>query len=462
MPGAISQEIQSYYQITELNAGTNGHDNGPRGPISKVDDPDVDRIRQAERQIEILNRFYHAYPAAVAAITACLNPTEVFEIFTQEVINLLDVHCCHIYKWDSEASTISLLASSQSGTGRLAPPLVAPPLDRAYQQAITPLIGRAIVEGVPIQYSLIQSNGDLPSYLPAESNERTLLLMPMTFGEGKPTRVVVVEGQDQGVFSRHEILCTQRLASQVAVTAENARQYQEMALAKDQLEASNEALESFAHTVAHDLKGPLSTIIGSAEFLKFADESWPIDDLRELTNIIAESSHKMLDIINGLLLLASVGQQNAEITPVEMSNAFSEARSRLEDMIEMHQAEVVVVSELPPSWGYGPWVEQVWTNLLSNAVRYGGQPPSVQVGATEMDDGSIRYWVKDNGKGLTEGQQARLFKPFTRLHDKPVSGHGLGLSIARRIVDRLGGEIGVESELGTGCVFYFTLSAKAH
>jgi signal transduction histidine kinase len=79
-----------------------------------------------------------------------------------------------------------------------------------------------------------------------------------------------------------------------------------------------------------------------------------------------------------------------------------------------------------------------------------------------MDDGSTRYWVKDNGKGLTEEQQARLFKPFTRLHDKSVSGHGLGLSIARRIVDRLGGEIGVESEPGTGCVFYFTLSAKAH
>jgi signal transduction histidine kinase len=252
------------------------------------------------------------------------------------------------------------------------------------------------------------------------------------------------------------------LASHAAVTTENARQYQELVRANDQLEASNEALESFAHTVAHDLKGPLATIIGSAEFLKLADKNWPVDDLRELTTIIAESSQKMLDIINGLLLLASVGQQNAEITPVEMSVAFSNALSRLEDMIEKYQAEVVVVSELPPVWGYGPWVEQVWTNLLSNAVKYGGQPPSVQVGTTEMDDGSTRYWVKDNGKGLTEEQQARLFKPFTRLHEKSVSGHGLGLSIARQIVDRLGGEISVESEPGTGCVFYFTLSTKAH
>lgn len=459
MPGAISQEIQSDYQITELKVGSNGRDNGRQGAASKDDDPDADRIRQAEQQIEILNRFFYAYPAAVAAITACPTPGEVLEIFTQEVINLLNVNCCHIYRWDSKACTISLLASSQRGVEHL-----APPSDQAYQQSITPFIGRAIVEKLPVQYSLVQTNvnGGSPSQISGETKTRTLLLMPMNMAEGEHTRVVVVESRDQSVFSRHEILCTQRLASQAAATAEKAMHYQELALANDQLLASNEALESFAHTVAHDLKGPLATIIGSAEFLKFADESWPVDDLRELTTIITESSHKMLDIINGLLLLASVGQQNAEITPVEMSVAFSEALSRLEDMIEKHQAEVVVVSELPSGLGYGPWVEQVWTNLLSNAVKYGGQPPSVQVGATEMDDGSIRYWVKDNGKGLTSEQQAQLFKPFTRLHDKSVSGHGLGLSIARRIVDRLGGEIGVESELGTGCVFYFTLPSTAH
>jgi signal transduction histidine kinase len=459
MSGAISQEIQSDYQVTELKVGTNGRDNGRHGAASKADDADTNRIRQAEQQIEILNRFFYAYPAAVAAITACPNPEEVLEIFTREVINLLEVNCCHIYQWDSEASTVSLLVSSQRGSEHL-----AHPSDQAYQQSITPLIGRAIVERLPIQYSLVQTNigGDSPSHQPEESRARTLLLMPMTGGEGKPTRVVVMESREQGIFSRYEILSAQRLASQAAVTAEHVQHCQELALANDQLLASNEALESYAHTVAHDLKGPLATIIGSAEFLKLVDESWPVDDLRELTTIITESSQKMLDIINGLLLLASVGQQNTEITPVEMSVAFSEALSRLEDTIEKHQAEVVVLSELPSGWGYGPWVEQVWTNLLSNAIKYGGQPPSVQVGATEMDDGTVRYWVRDNGNGLTQEQQARLFKPFTRLHDKSVSGHGLGLSIARRIVDRLGGEIGVESEPGKGCVFYFTLPSKAH
>lgn len=456
MPGVIAQDVQEVYQITELKAGTNGHSNGHHGVTSEVEDPNVARIRQAERQIEFLNRFFHAYPAAVAAITTCPNPEEIVEIFVQEVVNLLDVNDCHIYKWDDGAGALSLLTSSQNCAGYR-----TPSFGQAYQQAIAPLIRRAIIDRLPIQYSLVPSNGDPPIILPEDPHGRTLLLVPMTASDGKST-VVVVEDQDRSIFSRHEILCVQRLAGQAAVSAENVRRCRELALSIDELEASNEALESFAHTVAHDLKGPLATIIGSAEFLKSADESWPVDDLRELTTIIADNSRKMVGIINGLLLLASVGQQNAEITPVEMETAFSEARSRLSDMLDENQADITIVSKLPPGWGYGPWVEQLWTNLLSNAIKYGGRPPHVEVGATEMDDGTIRYWVKDNGGGLTEEQQARLFKPFSRLHDKSVSGHGLGLSIARRIVDRLGGEIGVESELGRGCVFYFTMPAGAH
>jgi signal transduction histidine kinase len=126
-------------------------------------------------------------------------------------------------------------------------------------------------------------------------------------------------------------------------------------------------------------------------------------------------------------------------------------------MITKHNAEIIVVSDLPSAFGYGPWLEQVWTNLLSNAVKYGGQPAYVEVGATELNDGTVRYWVKDNGLGLSKEQSARLFKPFSRVHTKSISGHGLGLSIARRIVDRLGGEIGVESELGQGSTFFFTM-----
>jgi signal transduction histidine kinase len=98
----------------------------------------------------------------------------------------------------------------------------------------------------------------------------------------------------------------------------------------------------------------------------------------------------------------------------------------------------------------------VWVNYVSNALKYGGRPPRVELGATPQD-GVVRFWVRDNGAGLTAEDQERLFTEFTRLHQVRAEGYGLGLSIVRRIIEKLGGDVGVESEVGKGSTFYFTL-----
>jgi signal transduction histidine kinase len=131
-------------------------------------------------------------------------------------------------------------------------------------------------------------------------------------------------------------------------------------------------------------------------------------------------------------------------------------------MVERSQAEIVLPDTWPVALGYGPWVEQVWVNLLSNAIKYGGQPPRVELGTDVNEDvrlpkGRTRFWVRDNGPGLAEEEISRLFVPFTRLDQARAEGHGLGLSIVRRIVEKLGGGVGVESEPGEGSLFYFAL-----
>jgi signal transduction histidine kinase len=98
----------------------------------------------------------------------------------------------------------------------------------------------------------------------------------------------------------------------------------------------------------------------------------------------------------------------------------------------------------------------VWANYLSNAVKYGGRPPHLEVQATAVD-GVARFGVQDNGVGLSAEEQARLFAPFTRLHQVRISGHGLGLSIVQRIMDKLDGRAGVISHSGQGSFFYFEL-----
>jgi signal transduction histidine kinase len=126
-------------------------------------------------------------------------------------------------------------------------------------------------------------------------------------------------------------------------------------------------------------------------------------------------------------------------------------------LIEDHRAEIILPERWPVAVGYGPWVEEIWVNYLSNAIKYGGRPPQVEIGATIEKEGWVRYWVRDNGEGLSSAEQARLFTPFERLHQASVEGHGLGLSVVRRIMEKLGGRVGVESEEGEGSTFYFTL-----
>jgi len=135
------------------------------------------------------------------------------------------------------------------------------------------------------------------------------------------------------------------------------------------------------------------------------------------------------------------------------------AQKRLAPLIAELQAEIVLPGAWPVALGHGPWVEEVWVNYLSNALKYGGRPPHIELGAAAQPDGTARFWVADDGAGLAPEDQARLFVPFTRLGQVRAEGYGLGLSIVRRIVDRLGGQVGVESAPGRGSVFFFTLPA---
>ncbi len=241
---------------------------------------------------------------------------------------------------------------------------------------------------------------------------------------------------------------------------EELRQY------ADKLQAHNKELDAFAHTVAHDLQSPLSSIVGFAELLAEDYAKMPDEDLQSHLQVIARKGRKMSNIIQELMLLAHVRKKEVEPKPLQhMDSIVAEAQHRLADMIEEHQAEIILptASAWPVTLGYGPWIEEVWVNYLSNAIKYGGRPPRVELGAEVQRDGMVRFWVRDNGPGLKPEDQARLFAPFTQLNQIRAPGHGMGLSIVRRIVEKLGGQVGVESEgiPGHGSVFSFFLPGVA-
>jgi PAS domain S-box-containing protein len=226
-----------------------------------------------------------------------------------------------------------------------------------------------------------------------------------------------------------------------------------------ELKIRNEELDAFAHTVAHDLKNPLNLMVGFAQVLQEEYTRLPSEELERYLRIMAQNGQKMGNIIDELLLLAGVREMEVQFEPLDMASIVNEAQARLAHMIEEHQAQIITPPNFrwPVALGYAPWVEEVWVNYLSNGIKYGGQPPRLRLGARVLPNGKARFWIQDNGPGLTAKDQAQLFTPFTQLDKIRANGHGLGLSIVRRIVKRLDGEVGVVSKVGTGSIFTFTL-----
>ena len=226
-----------------------------------------------------------------------------------------------------------------------------------------------------------------------------------------------------------------------------------------ELEERNADLDAFAHTVAHSLKNSLGLIVGRAELLLSDEIDLPPEKQRHSLHTVSRTARHMSHVIDELLLLASIRNVDVTISPMNMHRAVAAARERLTPLIEEHDAEIILPDKWPAALGHEPWIEEVWVNYLSNALKYGGTPPRIELGA-EREGNLVRFWVRDNGPGITAEDLARLFTPFTRIAQVAAQGHGLGLSIVHRIIEKLGGTVGVESEIGIGSVFWFTLPAQ--
>ena len=225
-----------------------------------------------------------------------------------------------------------------------------------------------------------------------------------------------------------------------------------------ELQAHNTELETFAHMVAHDLKSPLSNVYGFAEWMQL-NPDLPDDERQKYIGSIVRNAAKLHNIIDELLLLAQTRKSEVELMPLDMGRIVMEMQLRLTFMITESRAALTAPDRWPAVLGYPSWVEEVWVNYLSNAIKYGGQPPHIELGSEQQLDGLIRFWVRDNGRGIPAGEQANLFVAFGKKSKVRATGYGLGLSIVKQIVEKMGGQVGVESEVGKGSTFWFTLPA---
>lgn len=221
------------------------------------------------------------------------------------------------------------------------------------------------------------------------------------------------------------------------------------------------ALDDYAHTVAHDLKNPLSAIGGFATLIKEPTIILTEGEILNYVDQIQDMSMKMHTIIDDLLLLASVrDRSDIKIEPVVMRTVIHDAMDRLECQVVESDARIHLSESWPHAIGHPLWIEEIWCNFISNAIKYGGEPPDIRLGHDSPKPGYVRYWVEDNGPGVPERHQHTIFEKFNRLKEHArKDGNGLGLSIVRQIAERLSGEAGYEDAPNGGSRFYFTLPA---
>jgi PAS domain S-box-containing protein len=242
--------------------------------------------------------------------------------------------------------------------------------------------------------------------------------------------------------------------------SERKRAEAELRRTAEDLARSNLDLERFAYVASHDLQEPLRAVAGCVNLLKRRYEGRLDERADDLIAHTVDGARRMQQLIDDLLAYSRVGTRAKAKEDADSGHALERALANLEAAIT-DSAAVVTYSTLPVVRADAAQLTQLFQNLVGNAIKFrGDRPPTVHVDAT-LDGGAWTFAVKDNGIGVGPEYFERIFVIFQRLHTRSeYPGTGIGLAICKRIVERHGGRIWVESEPGMGTTFYFTIPAR--
>ncbi|MEG4393919.1 response regulator [Microcoleus sp. BROC3] len=317
----------------------------------------------------------------------------------------------------------------------------------------------------PFQFEEVLAR--IESHLTLRNLQKQLKQQNMLLQEEINSRLAV----EKAIHEKNQILqqeISTRRAVEKALQEQNLllqqeisnRQRAESALLKSnqELARSNAELEQFAYVASHDLQAPLATIASYAQLLEKRYKDQLDSQASKFIGNIVHGCTRMQNLIDDLLEYSRVGRSQKPFQLTDCNHAVEQAIANLQWAIRDTQA-VVTYSELPAVMGDISQLVQLFQNLVGNSIKYRQDaPPVVHITAGKQEKDWL-FSVSDNGIGIATQHQERIFQIFQRLHtQKEYSGTGIGLAICQKIVERHGGSIWVESKLGEGSTFYFTLA----
>ena len=303
---------------------------------------------------------------------------------------------------------------------------------------------------------------------------RSCAILPLKV-RGETRGVMHLASGELGYFKEDQRDHLMAVARQMGITLENRELFDEATVSKDRLEKayqtlaqqaqelmrSNSDLQQFAYVASHDLQEPLRVITGFTQLLAKRYQGKLDKDADEYIGHSVEGAMRMQRLINDLLLYSRVGTQGKPFAHASCEEVLATALANLR--VVMEESEAVVTHEpLPEVWCDGEQLVQLLQNLIGNGIKYrNSDRPRVHV-SCRREGSQWLFSVKDNGIGIDSQYAERVFVIFQRLHGRDeYPGSGIGLAICKKIAEHHGGNIWVESELGKGATFYFTMPARA-
>jgi signal transduction histidine kinase/DNA-binding response OmpR family regulator len=420
------------------------------------------RTGQLTRSVEELK--------ALGEVSQTLNSTLDLETVLRTIVSranqLAGTDSCSVYEYDEEAEVFRLLTSDN-----LADEVVAvarrTPIRRGEGVA-----GRMAVTHQPVQVADMAAadaySGPLRDLL-LRAGTRALLGIPL-LREGQLVGGLTVTKRTPGEFSREVVDLLQTFASQSALAIQNARLFRDLVAAQREAESANDAKSAFLATMSHEIRTPMNAVIGMSGLLLNTDLT---AEQREYAEIVRSSGDALLTVINDVLDFSKIeaGRMDLEAQPFDLREGVEAAL----DLIASRAAEkgldlaYLISDDTPPAIvGDVTRLRQILLNLLSNAVKFTETGEVVlSVTAKRLDHDSqyeLTFSVRDTGIGIPEDRVGRLFESFSQVDAstaRKYGGTGLGLAISKRLTEMMGGTLTVESRVGHGSEFRFTIRAAA-
>ncbi|WP_231882975.1 ATP-binding protein, partial [Oleiphilus sp. HI0132] len=315
----------------------------------------------------------------------------------------------------------------------------------------------------------------------SKARSKSVLCLPIVYRKSQIGALYLENSLSTGVFTEQRMSVIKVLLTQAAISLENARLFDEVTglnagleekvaqrtrdldQANVELASANKELESFSYTVSHDLKSPLRMIKGFSDILLDDYASQLDEEAQRILAKVVAGAKSMEDLINGLLDLSRMQRKEVKRTDLNLSQIADTVVANLRDTYPLRVVDIYIQPDMNIN-GDARMMHSVVENLINNAWKYSSKTESAEIAFSSalVDDELGRtervFKVKDNGAGFDMSHAGKLFSTFQRLHNKSdFDGTGVGLSTVKRIVEKHGGRVWADSEVGKGASFYFTI-----